>query len=410
MINFELAQWLSGGKPITLIDCTVCRASGLPGFLKTSQEVSPRLIAYDVHFPSAEEVKFTSLAMRYSNLEEWTATTSFDFQITQGQSYSATVQYVKPESVSATLSTGLKVEIAFSVEGPNLSKSRNELRIAQHTWLTVESPDERPFEELVRVVSMLADLISLGVGVPIRPIECQATAVDTETPPSSHQFRLHQNSTPIAPIRSDVHAVDMLFLLKDLRPSVQSILESWCVHHDSMKPLYSLYFGTLRSPSMYVEHKFHNIFQALEAYDRRTFVPAAEAGKRHEERLHRILASVEASKDKDWLKGKLRYSHEPSATDRLRRLVKTYSASWLFEDPTADINLAGNLRNYHTHFDQKLETSIPPVEERPRVMHNLFVRLQLLCELILLQDVGFDGADPRRRMEATRRLERRLVP
>lgn len=43
------------------------------------------------------------------------------------------------------------------------------------------------------------------------------------------------------------------------------------------------------------------------------------------------------------------------------------------------------------------------------VMHNLFVRLRILCELILLRSVGFDGAELRRQIEATHRLDRRLV-
>jgi hypothetical protein len=94
----------------------------------------------------------------------------------------------------------------------------------------------------------------------------------------------------------DVDLVDMLFTLSDIRNNLGSILEAWCVQQEIIKPLYSLYFGTLRSPQMYVEHRFLNMFQALEAFDRRRHVPSAESQKKHDERIHRILSRSKAKR------------------------------------------------------------------------------------------------------------------
>ena len=114
-------------------------------------------------------------------------------------------------------------------------------------------------------------------------------------------------------------------------------------------------------------------------------------------------------KDHDWLKGKLRYSHEPSATERLKRLVEKYDAAWIFEDAPKEIELAGDFRNFYTHYDPRLDSKLPELKERPRAMHNLALRFQVLCEVILLGEVGFPADQLKKRMRETQRLERRLA-
>jgi hypothetical protein len=103
----------------------------------------------------------------------------------------------------------------------------------------------------------------------------------------------------------------------------------------------------------------------------------------------------------------LRYSSETSAADRIRRLVDKFDAGWLLS--AEHIALAGNLRNYYTHFDPLVEKRLPPNDERFRRMHNLAVRLRTLCELILLDSVGFPREWVKDRLQSTRRVERQLV-
>lgn len=140
-----------------------------------------------------------------------------------------------------------------------------------------------------------------------------------------------------------------------------------------------------------------------------------ESIKKHEDRLARIVNAVdgletpECKKDAKWLQNALQYSHETTAADRIRRLVQDYEATWIFDDWDVEIRLAANFRNFYTHYDRRLLNSLPPLDEQPRVMHNLAVRLQLLCEIVLLRQVGFDGVEVKQRMVETRRLERRLA-
>ena len=157
---------------------------------------------------------------------------------------------------------------------------------------------------------------------------------------------------------------------------------------------------------MYVEHRFLSMFQALESYDRRSFEHTPEKRQAHGERLDRILSAVQES-DKTWLENQLRHSHEPTAIERIRRLVGVLDAQWLLSD--SDIKLAGDFRNYYTHFDSRIAKRLPPLDERSRTMHNLAVRLQVLCELQLLVASGLSREYVAERMAKTRRVERSLV-
>jgi hypothetical protein len=105
----------------------------------------------------------------------------------------------------------------------------------------------------------------------------------------------------------------------------------------------------------------------------------------------------------------LKYSHEPAAADRIRRLVRQFKAAWIFEDLQEEITLAANFRNFYTHYDLSLKEKLLPLDEQPRAMHNLAVRFQLLGEVILLQTIGFEREKLKKRIQETQRLERRLA-
>jgi hypothetical protein len=54
-------------------------------------------------------------------------------------------------------------------------------------------------------------------------------------------------------------------------------------------------------------------------------------------------------------------------------------------------------------------SSLPALDRRFLIMHNLAVYLRVLCELVLLDAMGFSRDEVRERMKSTQRLERHLV-
>jgi len=114
---------------------------------------------------------------------------------------------------------------------------------------------------------------------------------------------------------------EMLFILPEVRARFSELMATWFGRDEAFRSLCALYFGTLRSPSMYVEHRFLSMFQALESYDRRTFQLPAEKLQAHKDKLCQILEPFKG-KVRKWLKGKLKHSHEPQAEDRIKHIVE----------------------------------------------------------------------------------------
>ena len=295
--------------------------------------------------------------------------------------------------------------------GPDIPAARNEVHFVQKAWVTVVAAEARTYEELLSAVTMVSNFIALGVGQPIRLIETKASAIDSdskETPQKTIDFAIRENSDPVAPMLPDIAAARMLFTLGDVRGDLEHRLHSWCNQQDKIKPLYSLYFGTLRRPKLYVEQRLVNMFQALESFDRRNYTIPAEQLVKHAARVARIMEAVVTNGDRDWLEDRIRNSSESSAKDRILRLVKEYDAGWIFENESAEIDLAANFRNFYTHYTPKLEEKLPPKEERSLAMHRLAVRLQILCEIILLREIGFHPEELKNKYQETGRMEWRL--
>jgi hypothetical protein len=339
-------------------------------------------------------------------LDSWAGT--HGFTVSFGTAfYPVEVRYARPEPVECTLSDGLRLSIDFSASGPVMPIT-TDLRITQRSWLTVTSTTDQPFQKLLEHVTEVANLISLGVGEPLTPLEMCATcnAQDPSGARTQESVELIHNRKPLAPVSREVPCFEMLFTLPNVRNRLEELIAAWLGRDDAFRSLCALYFGTMRSPFMYVEHRFLNMFQALESFDRRTSQLPAEKMQEHEERLNRILSAVIDKKDRKWLKNALRHSQEPTAADRIKHIVETLNAGWLLS-PNG-IELSSYFRNYYTHFDPKIEAKLPPAEERILVMHNLAVRLRVVCELVLLNAVGFKMDSVRELVKETRRLERHL--
>jgi len=396
----------SHGKLVSLVDCQVLTGSPSFPWSRGSLKLWPTVLVYGVHFENGDDFRLTSLSIRYSHLDTWAATSGFAVDI--GTTfYPMEVRYAKPESVECALSDGLKVSIDFSVSGP-VFPVVSELQITQRSWLTITSKVNLPFKQLLEHLTDIANLISLGVGEPLRPLEMSG-ACNAKGPSGAEvlaSLELIHNRKPIAPASRDVAHWEMLFTLPDVRARFSELIAVWFGRPDALRSLCALYFGTARSPSMYVEQRFLNMFQALESYDRRTFQLPPEKMQAHKERFDRILAAVDEN-DRKWLKGKLKFSHEPLAVDRIKNIVETLGASWLLIEK--DIELSARLRNRYTHFDPKNDNELPPIEQRFLIMHNLAVRLRTLCELVLLNAMGFPMDTVQERMKSTSRIERHLV-
>jgi hypothetical protein len=217
----------SHGRLVSLVNCQVLEGSfpfvGSRGSLK----IWPTVLVYDVHFESADDFRLSSLSIRYSNLDTWVATSGFSVQFDFGF-YPVEVKYSKPEPIESALSDSVKIGIDFSASGPSLPIVTS-VHIVQQSWLTITSTADLSYEELLRHLGNLANLVSLGVGEPLRPLEMTATcnARDPAGAERSVRVNLVHNREPIASHGHGVSQREMLFTLPDIRSRFSDLVTSW---------------------------------------------------------------------------------------------------------------------------------------------------------------------------------------
>lgn len=398
---------------ITAFNCEVMQAQ-LPG--QGTIKLRPTVIAHGAHIHCQSDGDFSlrKLDVRYSNCDEWADTYGFKVLRSNNPSTDATIEYAIPTPIRAERPDGFTIGVAFTVEGIPGRGQQSEIHIVQRAWITVSSSDTHTYSEFRREAGRFADLVSLAVGQPVRRLEMRGTLAPDANGTAGESIQTVQivdNRKPVAQELPEVPICDMLFSLNDIRHRFAEVVELWFGFGEPIRPLYDLYFGTLRSPFTYVENRLLNLFQALESYHRRTHPPTEQQKSDNEKRIDRILKAVQADPkrqdDANWLRKRLDPSRTgPTADERLQALVSDNSAAWLLNETHSE--LATKYRNYYTHLSSSLQKDLSEKDHRPSKVHELAIRLQLLCEVILLRQTGFQ--DDRQRIKRANRLDRLGVP
>jgi hypothetical protein len=127
------------GKTISLVDCLVIGANVVFGPSRGTARFSPSFVVHGVHLDGPEDFRFTSLSVRYSNMDTWVATSGFTVQFDSEHGYPSEVRFSLPESAEVTLPDGVKVGVEFAASSQTISAGFeiNEVRIVQQTWIRV---------------------------------------------------------------------------------------------------------------------------------------------------------------------------------------------------------------------------------------------------------------------------------
>ncbi len=100
------------------------------------------------HFLKAEDVKFKSLSINFSHLDEWVKISGINIAFpTETETKELLIIYKKPEPIQVVLNDGLRLLIDFSTEYPFRSHPQREAGIKQKTYIIIEPSTEKPFEE-----------------------------------------------------------------------------------------------------------------------------------------------------------------------------------------------------------------------------------------------------------------------
>ncbi len=379
----------SHGKDVTLKDCRRTQGNFRFGSGFSTSAYAGDTVFVGEHFERPEDVGFEGLSVEYSHLEEWAGVSGFALQMPHDpKAHPFTIEHQIPERISFSVGE-IRISLRFGARHKHSSLLVREASIIQYAYVMVEFPEKRALDDLLEITYRIQNFLSFGVRSPIYPLSVRGIVASGE----EANVEIHYRSLGRTGSTDKVHPVDMLFTLQDLPGGLDRALGTWLERSEVLDPVYRLYLGTVYNPNAFLEQRFLNLVQALEAYHRRAMPTTDLPEAQHERRKEEILEAV-PERHREWLEGKLEYSNEPSLGRRLKDIIRKYPkatypvAGENSKDRDSFIYKVTATRNYRTHFDKRLEDETVYGEN----LYRITEKLKLLMEACLMGEIGF-GAD-----------------
>jgi len=386
----------SNGKNITLYKCFETKSSfSIPGFQTSS--LYANLVFIGAHFQKSEDIKFKSISVHYLHLDEWANISGFDIK-KLWEEKEVLIKYKLPKPFQANISDELKILVNVRATRPSLSFVQKEATIKQKTEIKVETSEDKPFEDYRKIMYHIQNFLTLGITESVHPVAIEGiTEVNkkmindkTHYPPVEIFYRLPD--IPKAP--KTLLPFDMLSTFKDISDRFEDFLKNWFKKANLLEPVYSLYFGTLYNPHMYLEHRFLSLIQAIESIHQRIYggeyLPNEEYKHVYDALISAIPNGVKSDL-KDRLKEYLKYGKEFSLRKRLKEIFDKHQEilDRFMENKNAFIEKVVNTRNYQTHHDKELKECAANGED----LYRLTQKLKMCLEICLLTELGFSSEE-----------------
>jgi len=400
----------SNGKMITLYKCYESRSHmSVPGFLSSSFIVSFAFLG--CHFEKEEEIRFDSLSLNYSHLEEWTGITGFQFKMeldSKNHLKKHEIIYSFPQKVEAKIDN---LSISFDYNFTSGGDRFKEVNLKHTTFIKIKPSKSLHFNDYQDVCYHIQNFLSLAIGKAVFPIIIKGKSERCSTKSQSGKaiypdIFIYYATNSLFETSSKIYPFDMLFTFRDISGKFESILKNWFEKAEMLKPVYDLYFGTLYNPRMYLQHQFLSMTQAIEAYHRHKFEGKYLSDEDYEpiyNRFKEIIKVLDIEDSfKDALKTKLKYGNEYSLRKRLKDLFLEYRdiTQNFIKDEDNFINRIVDTRNYLTHYDKKLKNIAGG-----RDLYRITQKLRKILQICLLCELGFIKEEIKSMFLRDKRLE-----
>jgi hypothetical protein len=177
-----------------------------------------------------------------------------------------------------------------------------------------------------------------------------------------------------------------------VRERLGSLFSAWREKKGKYGPGFYLYISNLRTPSLYIEHRFMNLVWGIESFHRNGF-PNEQSDPKTKAMIDEVLMCVEKQalpKVHRWLQGKLKRGDEPNLQRRILDVLSTHGVGIDRKRLSRFAEICMHRRNEISHFGGA-KTS----EDRwrfLRAIQELDGALSHLYHAVLLQEIGLDHA------------------
>jgi len=208
--------------------------------------------------------------VRFSELSNWIAATGIDTQIV-GKDRGETgvdIRYRVPNSISFPLA-GKPLTIGFSFVTFS-EPALGQLTLREKGAICVEKVGRLPEEEISREYEYpLKNFFTLATDKPNSVDEYVVYNEDLREPDARTPAAIHVIGQPVYVAGEEPRcrlAHEMLFTYEDVKDLLPDMLNRWIDFSKRFRPFCEVYFGSMYSPSGYVEQRFLSLIQAMTLY------------------------------------------------------------------------------------------------------------------------------------------------
>ena len=340
------------------------------------------------NYDKKEKITFTKFTFSLEGLDEWLWISGFKRE-RNWEDMSRSIHFRLPKEIELNLPDGIELQFLFS---STHSPGFTEEHITQKAYISLISQELRPLKDFLDLVFKLHLFLCFAINkiVSLDSVTGYSSEITIEIIDGQKQeipIKIYYQSEPHSETKPKVHPHDMLFRYRDVADQREEILTKWIKNYDISEPSFNLYFATMSGGQKYVDGKFLSLAQGIETLHRRnsqeTQMPEAEFSNLKD----KILKAVPDSKEKKWIKEKLRYANELSLRKRMRQMIEPFKD--LFGNSKKRNSFIGKVvdtRNYLTHYDSSLENKADSGED----LGKLYTKLEALFQLHFLRLIGID--------------------
>lgn len=383
------------GKAVTLLDSIQVQTRTTLG-RGVEATFAPTYTFIGAWFESRDDLMFECLTMRLSDVDRWLNVSGFRFEFRSSPPVGFRFDYQVPDTAHLGHAGGIRVDADFSAKGPSITRPQIGVEVRQRARVRLEGPEDGHFDDLLALALQTRNFFSFVVRRSVQmheltgrvQVEVRHADGTSERKPKEITV-LFEEGLDVA-YREPVEQFHMLFLNGEGPGGSESALSQWLGKREHLAPIYDLYLVGLYQPRTYLHVRFLSLTQALESLHARKFPHYELSAAEHQAWLDRVTEAA-PEEDRPRLSEKLAQSNKATFRQSLADLIETLPPS--AREPIGDVEtftqLVGWTRNYHTHWDPRLESKAAKGE----ALFRLTAALKLMVEALLLLEIGFSEDD-----------------
>ena len=362
------------------------------------------------HFASAEEIRFSSISISYTSFEDWVTDCPYyptDEADKSAETMKFIVSHVVPYSLFESRIASLNSKICGALRFEHSIGIRT-LNWESTGYIEIIPDEPASFEWFWQVHSDIRNLLTLFMNEPTYPKKIEAAGISVEV----SQERVVQERISVYVLnssgasKSEMHPADMLLIFPTIKDILPNILDDWFSKAEALRPVHTLFFGSMYFSSMFPRFHFLNLIQAVETYhrDMRT---GEYLNKEAFEPFRKTIAEAipeEITGDfRQSLKSRIGFGYEYALRTRIRclfRELEDKTVHLMTQNVQGLVNKIVDTRNYFTHYPAELKRTAFTGDS----LHYANYKLRVLLIILLLKELGLEEGSIRNAICANNEL------